>query len=66
MVTAITETGKNLNSWVRAHFRDLSPSWIIDYLELWKRSAAGWSYYETAAYGHFGRSIFPWEKVRDL
>lgn len=23
----------------------------------------GWSYLETAAYGHFGRSIFPWEKI---
>ena len=22
----------------------------------------GWSYKETAAYGHFGRNIFPWEK----
>ena len=23
----------------------------------------GWSYRDTAAYGHFGRDIFPWEKT---
>jgi S-adenosylmethionine synthetase len=29
----------------------------------------GWTYRETAAYGHFGRPTFPWEKldkVKDL
>ncbi|MBR1921223.1 MAG: methionine adenosyltransferase [Kiritimatiellae bacterium] len=26
-------------------------------------SPKGWSYEETAAYGHFGRSHFPWEKT---
>ncbi len=24
---------------------------------------SGWSYQDTAAYGHFGRAIFPWEKT---
>jgi S-adenosylmethionine synthetase len=24
---------------------------------------SGWSYSDTAAYGHFGRDIFPWEKT---
>jgi S-adenosylmethionine synthetase len=23
----------------------------------------GWCYHNTAAYGHFGRDIFPWEKT---
>ena len=23
-------------------------------------------YYETAAYGHFGRDIFPWEKIKEI
>ena len=23
----------------------------------------GWSYRDTAAYGHFGRDIFPWERT---
>ena len=23
----------------------------------------GWSYEETAAYGHFGRKAFPWERT---
>ena len=27
---------------------------------------AGWSYQETAAYGHFGRSNFPWEKTEKV
>lgn len=37
---------------------DLSPAGIIDMLDLWKPR-----YKETAAYGHFGRSQFPWEKT---
>ena len=23
----------------------------------------GWSYEDTASYGHFGRDMFPWEKL---
>lgn len=42
---------------VREHF-DLSPSAIIDRLDLLKPR-----YRKTAAYGHFGRSDFPWEKL---
>jgi S-adenosylmethionine synthetase len=26
-------------------------------------SPKGWSYEDTAAYGHFGRAEFPWEKL---
>jgi S-adenosylmethionine synthetase len=37
---------------------DLSPKWINDSLDL-KRPI----YWPTAAYGHFGREEFPWEKL---
>jgi S-adenosylmethionine synthetase len=43
---------------------DLSPSGIIKTLDLRKPI-----YQETAAYGHFGREIFSWEKtdrVKDI
>jgi S-adenosylmethionine synthetase len=46
---------------VSDRFRDLSPRSIIEVLRL--RRPEGWSYLETAAYGHYGRNIFPWEKV---
>jgi S-adenosylmethionine synthetase len=42
---------------------DLRPAGIIETLGLKTPGAAGWSYQETAAYGHFGREIFPWEKT---
>mgnify|MGYP006424717945 FL=1 len=42
---------------VREHF-DLSPSAIIDRLDLLKPR-----YQKTAAYGHFGRPMFPWEEL---
>jgi S-adenosylmethionine synthetase len=61
MVTAVTETGKDVSEWVRGRFRDLSPRNIIETLRL--RNPEGWSYLETAAYGHYGRDIFSWEKV---
>ncbi len=37
------------------------PASLINDLKLLK--PRGWSYEETAAYGHFGREIFPWEKI---
>ncbi|MDX2129740.1 MAG: methionine adenosyltransferase [Chloroherpetonaceae bacterium] len=40
---------------------DLRPLAIIETFGLTKPK--GWSYKQTAAYGHFGRDIFPWEKV---
>ena len=40
---------------------DFRPAALIDDLKLLKPQ--GWSYEETAAYGHFGRDIFPWEKL---
>jgi S-adenosylmethionine synthetase len=61
MVTAVTETGVDVSDWVKNRFGDLSPRSIIERLRL--RKPEGWSYLETAAYGHYGRDIFPWEKV---
>lgn len=61
MVTAVTERGEDVSVWVRDRFKDLSPLNIIETLRL--RNPEGWSYLETAAYGHYGRDIFPWEKV---
>ena len=40
---------------------DFRPAAIIDQLNL--LTPAGWNYEETAAYGHFGRERFPWEKT---
>jgi S-adenosylmethionine synthetase len=42
------------------HF-DFRPAAIIDQLDL--LNPDGWSYQESAAYGHFGRDNFPWEKT---
>ncbi len=47
---------------IRAVF-DLKPSGIIETLQLKHPKANGWSYRDTAAYGHFGRNAFPWEKT---
>ena len=43
---------------------DFRPASIINSLGL--RKPEGWSYRETAAYGHFGRENFPWEKTDRL
>nr|Q3AQC3.1 RecName: Full=S-adenosylmethionine synthase; Short=AdoMet synthase; AltName: Full=MAT; AltName: Full=Methionine adenosyltransferase [Chlorobium chlorochromatii CaD3] len=40
---------------------DLRPAAIIKHFGLDKPN--GWCYQQTAAYGHFGRDIFPWEKT---
>ena len=40
---------------------DFRPSKLIDDLKL--LNPFGWSYKDTAAYGHFGRNRFPWEKI---
>jgi S-adenosylmethionine synthetase len=40
---------------------DFRPAALIR--ELGLLTPKGWSYRETAAYGHFGRSQFPWEKT---
>ena len=40
---------------------DFRPYALIDDLGLLKPK--GWNYEETAAYGHFGRATFPWERL---
>jgi len=40
---------------------DFRPYALIADLGLLKPK--GWNYEQTAAYGHFGRSAFPWEKT---
>ena len=40
---------------------DFRPKSIIETLGL--RSPSGWKYEDTASYGHFGRDIFPWERI---
>ena len=42
---------------------DMRPAAIISTLQLKYPAKNGWSYQDTAAYGHFGRSCFPWEKT---
>lgn len=42
---------------------NLTPQGIINTLKLKHPKKNGWSYRETAAYGHFGRDCFPWEKT---
>lgn len=40
---------------------DFRPYSLIEDLKLLRPK--GWKYEDTAAYGHFGRSVFPWEKT---
>ncbi|MBN2162502.1 MAG: methionine adenosyltransferase [Pontiellaceae bacterium] len=40
---------------------DFRPRALIEDLGL--LTPSGWSYRDSAAYGHFGRSMFPWEKT---
>ena len=42
---------------------DLRPAAILEKLQLKYPAKNGWAYRQTASYGHFGRSIFPWEKT---
>jgi len=41
---------------------DLRPAAMIEALDL-RHPGKGWCYAQTAAYGHFGRPQFPWEKT---
>ncbi|MBR2363580.1 MAG: methionine adenosyltransferase domain-containing protein, partial [Lentisphaeria bacterium] len=43
------------------HVFDMTPAGIIKQLKL--KTPEGWSYSQAAAYGHFGRSCFPWEQI---
>jgi len=64
MVTAITDAGVDISDWVRARFPDLAPRTIAETLGLWRMSPeVSWRYQDTAAFGHYGRDMFPWEKI---
>ena len=41
---------------------DMRPAAIIEQLDL-KHPGRGWRYQDAAAYGHFGRNQFPWERT---
>jgi S-adenosylmethionine synthetase len=59
MVYAINEKDEDLSEYVSKHF-DFRPLSIIEKLNLRQPI-----YRETASYGHFGRDVFPWEKLED-
>jgi S-adenosylmethionine synthetase len=62
MVRVVTcPHAKDAEHWVAQYFQDLRPEAIIEYLGL--RSRKGWTYCSTAAFGHYGREGFPWERV---
>ncbi len=64
MVSAVTDAGVDISDWVRAQFPDLSPPAIAETLGLWRTSqSATWRFQDTAAFGHYGRDIFPWEQI---
>ncbi|MEM6456318.1 MAG: methionine adenosyltransferase [Acidobacteriota bacterium] len=63
MLTAVTEAGTDVSGWVRERFPDLSPGFIIDHLQLMQPE--GWSYRATSYHGHYGRDMFPWERIAD-
>ena len=70
-------TGKIDDVQIQEHLRNLqsheghaafTPDWIIGRLGLtnptgYKDPSSGWTYRQTACHGHFGRDIFPWEKL---
>ncbi len=60
--TGKIDNDESLEKAIRDVF-DMRPAAIIDTLQLKHPHANGWSYGQTAAYGHFGRNIFPWEKT---
>lgn len=53
--------GRDIREWIRDTFADLSPRAIQHRLGLWER--AGWTYADTASMGHYGRTLFPWERA---
>jgi len=60
--TGAIDDDARLEAIIRKVF-DLRPAGIIRALKLTEPHKHGWSYRQTAAYGHFGRALFPWEKT---
>jgi S-adenosylmethionine synthetase len=61
-------TGKLSNDKLEAVIRNvfcMKPAAIVEQLQL-KHPGNGWCYQDTAAYGHFGRPDFPWEKLNKV
>ena len=42
---------------------NMTPSGIVKTFDLLNPQKNGFTYHETASYGHFGRNHFPWEKL---
>lgn len=59
MLDAKDEKGNDLSDYLKKNF-DFTPRAIIEKLKLQKPI-----YQKTAAYGHFGRNGFPWEKIEN-
>ncbi|WP_299140203.1 methionine adenosyltransferase domain-containing protein [uncultured Tateyamaria sp.] len=59
-VMAVVDGRHDVSDWIASQFPDLSPRAIQDRLGLWERD--GWTYEQTASFGHFGRAGLPWEK----
>ncbi|MCH9648476.1 MAG: methionine adenosyltransferase [Deltaproteobacteria bacterium] len=64
MVSAVTDSQQDVSGWVKEKFPDLAPRSIIDRLDLFRPQ--GWSYFDSASYGHYSRPEFPWEKIADV
>lgn len=60
MVDEPTDASFDFTAWARETF-PLSPGGMIKHLGL--TTPKGWRYQDAAAFGHFGRPEFPWEKV---
>ena len=59
--TGVLADDSDLEKVIREVF-SLKPAEIVRQLNL-KHPGQGWCYQDTAAYGHFGRAQFPWEKT---
>ncbi len=59
--TGIVPDSKIADFLLSGQLFDFRPARIIDMLGL--KTPKDWSYLQSASYGHFGRSIFPWEKL---
>ncbi|MBN1863285.1 MAG: methionine adenosyltransferase [Victivallales bacterium] len=60
--TGVIENDGDLEKLIRKVF-NMTPAGIIRTLKLKQPHKNGWCYQDTAAYGHFGRDGFPWEKT---
>jgi len=61
--TGTLEDDSQLEAIVRKVF-SMKPADLISELAL--KTPKGWKYQDSAAYGHFGRDIFPWEKTNKV